>query len=304
MKGLNKLFSFILAFVMISCCTLSANAYIIYGEYGDVDRDLDVDIFDATYLQRYLAGLESVVDDAYEACDVDADGNISVIDATFIQRYLARMISGFPAGGGYEVYDIIYDIMVDCDSGKAMVGIPVDFIVYGLVQPGPATIKLLVDDVCVAEDVQTGSDIFDHRISYTFEQAGTYDVKVCLYDKIGKSEQILPIKDYVVVEQPLDKTKPIVTSVIANTSITWTPEFTARAVFGTAPYEYKFVLINNGEIVQTQEFSEDNTFLVEELPEYAKAIIQVTVRDANGYEATDDTVYMMWIPLPGCAKPE
>ena len=59
---------------------------------GDVDRDEEVSILDATAIQRKLAGLPvQSYDEA--AADADQDSEVSILDATAIQRYLA----GLPA---------------------------------------------------------------------------------------------------------------------------------------------------------------------------------------------------------------
>ena len=55
---------------------------------GDVDGDGAVSIFDATAIQRHIAGLPTSGYDA-EAADADGDGKVTVIDATAIQRHLA-----------------------------------------------------------------------------------------------------------------------------------------------------------------------------------------------------------------------
>ena len=56
---------------------------------GDADGDGEVNIIDATWIQRALAGIE--VPNAFNetAADVDGDGDMTIIDVTCIQRYLA-----------------------------------------------------------------------------------------------------------------------------------------------------------------------------------------------------------------------
>lgn len=57
----------------------------IYNKPGDANGDTDVDIDDATYIQKASIGLEK----ADESCDLDGDGRVSVLDATLLQKYLA-----------------------------------------------------------------------------------------------------------------------------------------------------------------------------------------------------------------------
>ena len=55
---------------------------------GDADSDGDVNIIDATVIQRFLAGIQlERFDEA--AADVDADGEATIIDVTFLSRFLA-----------------------------------------------------------------------------------------------------------------------------------------------------------------------------------------------------------------------
>ena len=58
---------------------------------GDADLDDDVDITDATYIQRHDAGIITLSEKALLAADVDEDDDVSVLDATKIQRWLNEM---------------------------------------------------------------------------------------------------------------------------------------------------------------------------------------------------------------------
>ncbi len=58
---------------------------------GDANGDDDVDIVDATYIQRYLVDIVSRNDIAQYQADFDKDGEVSVLDATCIQRYLSDL---------------------------------------------------------------------------------------------------------------------------------------------------------------------------------------------------------------------
>ena len=56
---------------------------------GDADGDGEVNIIDATVIQRTLAGIALPSSCDEEAADVDGDGDVTIIDVTCIQRYLA-----------------------------------------------------------------------------------------------------------------------------------------------------------------------------------------------------------------------
>lgn len=55
---------------------------------GDVDGDQTVTIFDATFLQRHLLGIELPFTYNALTADADEDGDVTIIDATNIQRWL------------------------------------------------------------------------------------------------------------------------------------------------------------------------------------------------------------------------
>ena len=54
---------------------------------GDVNRDGNVDILDATAIQKYSVNKTDLDDDQLEFSDVNSDGAVDVFDATAIQRY-------------------------------------------------------------------------------------------------------------------------------------------------------------------------------------------------------------------------
>lgn len=65
---------------------------------GDTDGNGDVDISDATQIQRYLAHMDTVDTFDASAADVDGADSVTINDATYIQRYLAHMAVDYPIG--------------------------------------------------------------------------------------------------------------------------------------------------------------------------------------------------------------
>ena len=68
---------------------------------GDADGNGEVDIIDASIIQRFDAEypISPDIPEGFEArADVDGDGDITIIDATLIQRYLAGMTVRYPIG--------------------------------------------------------------------------------------------------------------------------------------------------------------------------------------------------------------
>ena len=59
---------------------------------GDVNLNGEVDILDATMIQRHLVGLEHLSDRQLALADTCGDGETDILDATRIQRYLAGIV--------------------------------------------------------------------------------------------------------------------------------------------------------------------------------------------------------------------
>lgn len=58
---------------------------------GDVNFDGKVNVFDATYIQRHIAKLETLSDAALEVADFDGNGIVNIFDATAIQMYISKL---------------------------------------------------------------------------------------------------------------------------------------------------------------------------------------------------------------------
>ncbi len=98
----------------IEFSVIMAGVYDWYGTFGDVRGDGDVDIRDATHIQRYLAGLVSFsrfVQKNY--ADVDKDEKVTIKDVTEIQKYCAGLEVasedlGKEIGGGGTIWEVKY----------------------------------------------------------------------------------------------------------------------------------------------------------------------------------------------------
>lgn len=65
---------------------------------GDVDNDSEVNVIDATFLQRYCINVPIVHVDTVMQGDVDFDGVVSIVDATYIQRSDLRVGTPYNIG--------------------------------------------------------------------------------------------------------------------------------------------------------------------------------------------------------------
>ena len=59
---------------------------------GDTNFNGNVDIKDATLIQKYLANIVDFNDEQLATADTNGDGSVSIADATQIQKYLAQLI--------------------------------------------------------------------------------------------------------------------------------------------------------------------------------------------------------------------
>ena len=97
---MKKRISFLIAALMAASSLTSAAAAgtQFYGTllYGDANLDHEVNVVDATAIQRFSAGILTPSDLAKKASDVNNDNEVNVSDATCVQRFAA----GLPAGCG------------------------------------------------------------------------------------------------------------------------------------------------------------------------------------------------------------
>ena len=123
----SMLSALLITALLISLLTISAGAALPPALVGDVNCDDSVDILDVTLIERYLIDNVVFVDNQKVVADYDRDGDISVIDATWIQRKEVGMT--IPEGyGGLLNQDImVTSFYADYASGKAAAGVPVTF---------------------------------------------------------------------------------------------------------------------------------------------------------------------------------
>ena len=65
--------------------------------YGDTDLNENVNIKDATAIQKHVASLITLEGKALAQADVTADNNVNIKDATAIQKWVAGLLDKFPA---------------------------------------------------------------------------------------------------------------------------------------------------------------------------------------------------------------
>ena len=70
-----------------------------HGLCGDADCDGDINIIDATCIQKHLAGLITLNEDSLTLADADLSEDINIIDVTMIQRHLIGLTDRFSCIG-------------------------------------------------------------------------------------------------------------------------------------------------------------------------------------------------------------
>lgn len=303
--------------MMLTVCVLSVNATTApAGDIGDANCDGTLDITDATFVMRVVAGLEKPDLEQGFLSDTDRDGLITIFDATNIQRYHAGLRQHGYIGYWYN-YDMLEnDFYSDYESGMAMVGVPVTFTVNAEAGSPVLSYELYIDDVCV---VSSNSN----SITYTFEEAGEYDVEMrinALYSTGYIGERDFKVVEPYESETPLFKTLYI-TGKIQWGTITYGMNGLAvhvDAIGGTAPYQYKFVFERPDSVsykaetvTKVQEYSENNVYELEPL-RYSEVDdgyggrwrdleckLTVYIKDANGVEISREMpiVYRGDVPI-------
>ena len=155
---------------------------------GDVDLDQSISVLDATCIQKSLAGMEELSYLQEVAADVDNDGSCTVTDATWIQKYQASMDTRKTSINEWIYYGFL-DISFTSDRGDRYFTIPkgetVTFKASGETSERflPLTYEFDINDEVVQERGESSS------FAYTFDEAGSYAVKVRIYNRADWYEE-------------------------------------------------------------------------------------------------------------------
>lgn len=107
---MKKIFKFISA---VLCTAVLMTMFIpFYAEavgvediykIGDVNFDGNVDVLDATLIQKHLAKISTLGDSALEKADTDYNLDINILDATHIQKIIAKIYTTLTAKKGVDI---------------------------------------------------------------------------------------------------------------------------------------------------------------------------------------------------------
>lgn len=90
---MKRLIASLLSVVIVLCSTVAVCATDVYG---DANANGEVEVTDATMIQRIVAKLDTLEEGALVRLDVNGDGDITVTDCTCVQQRIARIIDRFP----------------------------------------------------------------------------------------------------------------------------------------------------------------------------------------------------------------
>ena len=312
---MKKIVALTIALLLIALCLpLSAGAALPPVVFGDVNRDYEVDILDATEIQRHLAGIMEFSYDTELRADFDRDGEVSVLDVTYIQRKEAEIPIPDPCGGeGYADVDVT-SFYADYDSGKATPNVPVTFTARANCGEKGATYEFFIDGELVRERSE------DNSFTYTFTHSSDYDVTVRAYNKYGfrTTSKIWQFYSEYPSETCYKVADGYPSDELTLSGVSWidymysdAPAVELHATGGAAPYTYSYTITDidsryvqdaDGWTVITDEkertclyhdFTEENVmtipFYMLELRSSHDLIVQA--KDANGALSETRTLY-------------
>lgn len=292
MKTIIKSLSVIIILIILSVSMLSVSAAIASIPSGDIDFDYVITIKDATLIQKYLSELESFDKLQAFSAEVDADGRVTIKDATMIQKKCAGLIDAFNVSEYVPNSIQIHGFNANFDSGKAMVGVPVTFIINASGEPKPLTYKYFINGEEVAEISE------ESTFTYTFEKAEKYEIMVVAKNCLD-NYWYATIDNYEVVE-PYESENVAVKAFYHNyterslNTYDTTMKFTAEGMFGSGEYEYAFYV----DGVLKQDFSETSSYPVGRFEEERDYTFTVIIKDTvTGKTDTEDMTVTVREPI-------
>ena len=179
-RCMRLLIAVLLLFTMLFAYTVNADA--VSYKLGDTDRDGDVNIADATVIQRVLAEMiEDKDGHILRYGDIDG-GGLSIMDVTLIQRYLAQFNDGYPIGNIVDekplptekptepaTVPVVVNGKVTVDGVTFDVsGIPDTLVIDNSQSSVNRTLLLIPDRTLAPEDIfiQVNNGCYDYKTDY------------------------------------------------------------------------------------------------------------------------------------------
>ena len=250
MKGLfGKVTAIALVVILSIICTVQAGAVMALPlKVGDVDRDNNVTVIDATLIARFLAKLQKPTELQEALSDADGDKEMTILDSTVIQRELAGL-PGLFTGALITDYVVGFtSFHADCEISIAdhyftadvcYIGVPVTF--YPKAYGGPRRYSLSVNGETVYEVGAKDYDI-NKGIPLTFLEEGEHVITCdaeCNYGQHTTSTRRVKVE-----KLPEDGSPAVMGAVFYDEDYRSSGDsvMTVHAAGGTAPYQYQYTL--------------------------------------------------------------
>ena len=68
------------------------------GILGDVNSDGEVNVMDATLIQKSVVNMITLTDDENIRADVNGDSKVNIKDATAIKKFVVKLETDYPIG--------------------------------------------------------------------------------------------------------------------------------------------------------------------------------------------------------------
>ena len=250
---IEKAAALLLCIVLLLSSVVSASAIMpLPLKVGDVDRDNNITVVDATLIQRFLIKMPEPNELQAALSDTDGDGVLSVIDATALQRQLSGLSGPFVSAEitdyvvGFTSFHSNSEIAIaDHYSTQeiAYVGVPVTF--YPKAYGGPRRYTLSVDgEIVYAVEAKAYHE--KDGIAYTFTEEGDYIVSCdaeCNYGQHTQSSHRIKV-----VRLPESGDPVVMGAVFFDQDYRSSGDsvLTVIASGGTAPYQYNYTLYYDG----------------------------------------------------------
>lgn len=247
------------------------------GLPGDINGDGTVDAGDLSLLSEHVARIAEITDDVMlENADVNGDGVLSAADMTALSVLLETPSDPF----------CITNVSVDRNSGEA--GSIFSWSVETEGGTGALAYAFTLlncgeqGDTVVAEQDFGSSGSFRASIM----DAGEYALTVTCRDEDGRvcsAEKQAPVT----VMVPALEADGIRLENAGTVYVGEQLEWSVRVVGGIMPYQYRYLLLLDGEQIDAADSSEDSyTWTVEQPGVYQ---LQVTCADSSGMEVSADS---------------
>ena len=206
-----------LCLAIFICSVVSAGAVpAVFAQMGDADQDYHITITDVTFIQRYLANSMTFSRVQEVASDVNGNGQVDIVDATIIQRDVAGYESEYSDVLVNYVYYYVNDTKIEATRiSDTEYEFSFTFSAYTDKRFLPLSYEVIIDDVLVRERSE------DASFTWTFDSPGLHYVDVVSYNAAdafhrGTEYVIIHVPDNAVVDESENSIEAETEDIIVN----------------------------------------------------------------------------------------